>query len=172
MVFHITALSENFETVWISFAAMTYIVSILGNGLKSCCVTWFDLPLDIVDTLGISRPSIYRWQAIFEQHGSVIRQPIAPKGSERIITRAVLTAVHTLFETDSDLYLDELVLWLAIEHNIAVSISTLHATLKTLDSPERYSTRLQLSVMKNCENNGGRCREVRTFFRMDCSSSV
>ena len=31
----------------------------------------------------------------------------------------MLTAVHTLYSTDSDLYLDELVLWLAIHHNIA-----------------------------------------------------
>ena len=40
--------------------------------------------------------------------------------------------LYTLFETDSDLYLDKLVLGLAIEHNIAVSVSTLHATLKNV----------------------------------------
>lgn len=107
----------------------------ISPDLKECALKLWDQGWeieDIVDTLGISRPSIYRWQAIFDQHGSVIRPPVAPKGPERIITRAVLTAVHTLFETDSDLYLDELVLWLAIEHNIAVSVSTLHATLKNV----------------------------------------
>ena len=107
----------------------------INPDLKKCVLKLWDQGQeieDIVDTLGISRPSIYHWQVIFDQHGCVIRLPIAPKGPEWIITHAVLTAVHTLFETDSDLYLDKLVLWLAIEHNIAVSILTLHVTLKNV----------------------------------------
>lgn len=35
-----------------------------------------------------------------------------------------------LYEHESDLYLDELVLWLGVEHNIAISVSALHETLK------------------------------------------
>jgi len=38
-------------------------------------------------------------------------------GRARIVTRAVLTAVHTLYETESDLYLDWMSwrLWLVIK---------------------------------------------------------
>ena len=101
--------------------------------MKECALRLWDQGWEIeeiVDALGASRSSIFRWQAIFDEHGSVNRPLNALKGPERIITRAVLTAVHTLYETDSDLYLDELVLWLAVEHDITISVSALHATLK------------------------------------------
>ena len=81
---------------------------------------------DICDTLGVSRASLYRWDAIFEEHGDVIRPPSPLIGRTRIISRAVLTAVHTLFyEREPDLYLDELCTFLAVEHNLIVSKSTL-----------------------------------------------
>lgn len=64
---------------------------------------------DIIDAILVSHASIYRWKVIFEEHRS---------------------AVHTLYEQDSDLYLDELVLWLAIHHNIVISVSALHENLK------------------------------------------
>ncbi|KAF8225004.1 hypothetical protein L208DRAFT_1154692, partial [Tricholoma matsutake] len=54
----------------------------------------------------------------------------APYGPTRRLTRAVLMAVHTIYEQESDLYLDELVLWLAINHNIIISVSALHENLK------------------------------------------
>ncbi|KAF9470297.1 hypothetical protein BDN70DRAFT_764483, partial [Pholiota conissans] len=103
--------------------------------LKECALKLWDQGWevdDIIEVLEVSRMSIYRWRAIFEQHGSVNRPPSSPKGPERIITRAALTAVHTLYETDSDFYLDELVLWLAVEHDIAISVSALHSTLKSV----------------------------------------
>ena len=105
----------------------------ISSDMKECALNLWNQGWDtedIVDTLGISRTSLYRLQAIFDQYGSVNRPPSAPKGPARAITRAVLTAVQTLYENESDLYLDELVLWLGVEHNIAVSISTLHETLK------------------------------------------
>lgn len=67
-----------------------------------------------------------------EEHGSVIRPLSKLKGQERIITWAVLSTVQTLFEADSDFYLDEVVLWLAVEHNITISKAALHATLKSV----------------------------------------
>lgn len=41
----------------------------------------------------------------------------------------MLTAVQKLYEVDSDLYFDELFLWLAIEDGIKVSVSALHSTI-------------------------------------------
>ena len=57
------------------------------------------------------------------------KSPSALRGPARILTRAVLTAVHTLYTTDPDLYLDEIVLWLAIHHNISISVSALQQSL-------------------------------------------
>ena len=102
--------------------------------MKECALRLWDQGWDaedIIETFGISRVSLFRWQAIFDQYGSVNRPPSLQKGPESIITRAVLSAVQTLYENESDLYLNELVLWLGVEHNIAISVSALHATLKT-----------------------------------------
>ncbi|KIM74297.1 hypothetical protein PILCRDRAFT_33930, partial [Piloderma croceum F 1598] len=73
---------------------------------------------DICDTLSVSRASLYRWDAIFEEHGHVIRPPSPLVGRTRIITCAVLTAIHTLYEQEPDLYLDELCTFLAVQHNL------------------------------------------------------
>jgi hypothetical protein len=42
-----------------------------------------------------------------------------------IITKTVLTAVHTLYECDLDLYLDELYTLFAVEHSFVISKPTL-----------------------------------------------
>ena len=85
--------------------------------------------IDICNALSVSRASLYRWQAIFEEHGNVIRPKSPLIGRTRILVRATLTAIHTLYEQESDLYLDELVTFLAIEHSIIVSLSTLSRNL-------------------------------------------
>ena len=85
---------------------------------------------DITDILGISCASLYRWQAIFEEHGSVIRPPSPLKGQgTRILTRTLIQACQDLFSRESDLYLDEVVAWLALKHDIVISISTLARNL-------------------------------------------
>ncbi|KAJ8587260.1 hypothetical protein M405DRAFT_821850 [Rhizopogon salebrosus TDB-379] len=44
--------------------------------------------------------------------------------------RALLLAVQDLFAVDADLCLDEVCTWLAFEHNIIISLSTLSRTLE------------------------------------------
>ena len=80
---------------------------------------------DICFALLISRRSLYRWRQIFAEHGSVTKPASPIIGAKRIINRAVLTAIHTIYTEDSDLYLDELCTLLAAEHGIIVSQSTL-----------------------------------------------
>jgi transposase len=78
----------------------------------------------------VSRASIYRWQMIFDEHGTVNRPPSPLIGRTRTLTRTLLTACQTLFEDDSDLFLDEVVSWLAIHHDIVISTSTLSRNLR------------------------------------------
>ena len=85
---------------------------------------------DICDILDISCASLYRWQAIFEEHGSVIHPPSLLKGQRtHILTHALIQACQDLFSRESDLYLNEVVAWLALEHDIVISISTLARNL-------------------------------------------
>ena len=85
--------------------------------------------INICDALSVSRASLYCWQAIFEEHGNVIwpKSPLIRR--TRILVWATLTALHTLYEQESNLYLDELVTFLAVEHGIIVSLSTLSQNL-------------------------------------------
>jgi hypothetical protein len=104
----------------------------ISNDLKECALNLWDCGWDfedITDALLVSRTSLYRWRSISEEYGSVNRPSFALRGRIRTLTRAVLAAVHTLYTTDPDLYLDELVLWLAVHHDINISVSSLHENL-------------------------------------------
>jgi hypothetical protein len=104
----------------------------ISSDLKECALNLWDKGWalqDISNALLVSQASLYRWRAIFEEHGSVNKPRSSLLGPARIISRAVLTAVHILYTTDSDLYLDELVLWLAIHYNIAISVPALQQNL-------------------------------------------
>jgi transposase len=95
---------------------------------KLCALHLWDHGWEIEDicfALLISRRSLYRWRQIFAEHGSVTRPASPIIGAKRIINRAVLTAIHTIYTEDSDLYLDELRTLLAAEHGIFISQSTL-----------------------------------------------
>jgi transposase len=85
---------------------------------------------DITTALSVSHSSLFRWKAIFAVFGSVKKPPSPLAGRTRIITRAVLTAVHQIYTESSDTYVDELVWWLAIHNDIVISCSTLHRNLQ------------------------------------------
>ena len=85
--------------------------------------------IDICDALSVSRASLYRWQAIFEEHDNIIWPKSPLIGRTRILVQATLTALHTLYEQESDLYLDKLVTFLVVKHSIIVSLSTLSWSL-------------------------------------------
>jgi len=85
---------------------------------------------DICDILGVSRASLFRWHAIFEEHGTVICPPSPLKGQGlRVLTRTLIQACKDLFSQETDLFLDEVVAWLALTHDIAISTSTLSRNL-------------------------------------------
>ena len=96
----------------------------MGTGL----LLGWDIEL-IIDSLCISRASIYRWNKIFEEHQSVTRPPSAPIGRPRAIIRAVMTAIVQVYHNEADAYLDELVWWLAVHHDLPISRSALQKNL-------------------------------------------
>jgi len=116
---------------------------------------------DICNALGVSKSSCYRWHHIFDELGTV-KKPLSPlKGPTRIITRALLTAIEDLFIEDSDLFLDEVCTWLAFEHQITISTSTLSRNLT-----EAGLTRKILRKFA-CERDEVRREEFRASLRND-----
>jgi transposase len=99
---------------------------------KLCALNLWDHGWEIEDicfAMMISRSSLYRWRQIFAEYGSVTCPQTSIIGPKRIINRAVLTAIQDIYKEDSDLYLDELCILLAADHQIIVSKSTLSRNL-------------------------------------------
>ena len=127
---------------------------------------------DICDTLGVSRASLYRWDTIFEEHGNVIRPPSPLIGRTRIITRAVLTAVHALYEREPDLYLDELCMFLAVEHNLIVSKSTLSRNLAQAGLTYKILHKIAIERDEQLRDEWKESLRDRTKFQGDGSKFV
>lgn len=105
----------------------------ISPDLKECALRLWELgrdTLDITQVLCVSRASIYRWQRIFDEFGTPTNPHARVGGRSSIITRAVLTAVHDIYKGAPDLYLTELQYWLAIHHDIVISVSALQKTLE------------------------------------------
>ena len=73
---------------------------------------------------------MYWWHNIFAEFSSVNRPPSGLLRRLNIIICAVLTAIREVYHNEADAYLDELVWWLGIHHDIAISHSTLHKNLQ------------------------------------------
>ena len=84
----------------------------------------------IAESLCVSRSSLYRWRKLFEQYQTVQRPKSSIMGRPRLIVRAVLTAIKEVYHNEADAYLDQLVWWLAVHHDIAISPSGLLQNLQ------------------------------------------
>ncbi|KAJ7038443.1 hypothetical protein C8F04DRAFT_874612, partial [Mycena alexandri] len=84
---------------------------------------------DICYAFHVSPRSLYRWREIFDEFGKVTKPPSPLRGRERIISLAALNAAKEIFFHDPSVMLDELMWYLAIHHDIAISKSALQATL-------------------------------------------
>jgi hypothetical protein len=83
---------------------------------------------DIMHVFHVSRASLFRWRALFDKLGT-LEQPAPICRCTCIIGHAVLQACKNIFMHSPKTYLDELQWYLAIEHDIAISISALQASL-------------------------------------------
>lgn len=132
--------------------------------LKECALSlWnhgWDLE-DICEALGVSRASCYRWRKIVEEHGNVNRPPSPLVGRTRKITRAVLGAIEQLYSEDTDLFLDEVCMWLAVEHEIEISTSRLSRNLNDAGLTRKVLQKLAL------ERDEARREEFKQMLRTD-----
>jgi transposase len=105
----------------------------ISSDIKECALRLWQSGwswVDICAILCVSKSSLYRWVDIFDEFGAVTCPPPPLRGRPCIIGFTALTTMKELFEQHSDTYLDKLQWFLAIHHNIAISISALQLNLE------------------------------------------
>ncbi|KAJ3897475.1 hypothetical protein F5879DRAFT_982930, partial [Lentinula edodes] len=93
----------------------------ISPDLKNCALDLWERGWDrsdICSALGISSASLYRWIQIFNEFDSVVKSPSPLRGHPRMITLAALTAMKEIYNHHPDSYLDELVWFLALHHDV------------------------------------------------------
>jgi len=109
------------------------------------------------------------WRAIFEDHNSMTKPPFpsAPLELARIrLTHAVLTASRTVYTqaaADPDLYLYELVLWLALCQDIIISDPALQQYLTEAGLTREILISHSGRMKYYCSNDRGVRSRVITF---------
>lgn len=103
----------------------------ISSGLKEHTLQLLerDIPVEVAYLLGMSTSSIMRWHANYENHGSVA-PPKHLRGCPCLLKPHILAELCQLIEDKPTLYLDELRDWLAIYHDLPISILALHENLK------------------------------------------
>jgi transposase len=86
-------------------------------------------PLErIIEAMGVSRRSIGRWTDNYEALGTV-KAPSAITGRPRILNSTAVEGLHDLLVESPELYLDEIAEYLALYHDLPISITALHDNL-------------------------------------------
>ena len=90
------------------------------------------IPDNVADILGVSDRSIRRWENNMEQYGSVVPPPPLNRGRPRILNADMTHDLATLISEAPAMYLDEIQDWIAIVHDVGISITALHENIQDL----------------------------------------
>jgi transposase len=108
----------------------------ISPDLKKCAVELellgWDME-DVADILGVSSKSVKRWRDNMMDHGTLDRPHRRPPGPPRKLSSVILPQLLDLLREAPSLYLVEMSEWLAIIHDVKVSVPTIHRILKDVD---------------------------------------
>lgn len=121
---------------------------------------------DIAWILGISVRSIQRWERNLDVHGSVCPPKNPLQGRPPILTSRQTEELLLTVESAPELYLDELMEWLAIYHDVALSKSALHDILR--DCGQTYKLLRKAAVERDPEVR----QQFRTFVYHNISAEM
>jgi transposase len=97
---------------------------------------------EIADLLRVSVRSIHRWEHNQDVYDSVIPPPQLPQGRPRILPYEVLDTLHILLSAEPSAYLMDIQNWLAMEYNIALSLSGIQRNLTQFSLTHKKLTTL------------------------------
>ena len=106
----------------------------------------------VIDVLGVSRASVYRWKKNYELYGSVLAPNSGLRGRPSVVTSDMLGDIQDLLHSRPDYYIDEIQQWLLIAHGISVSTTTVHRCIR--DAGYTFKLlRLQVRLRNEAEIN-------------------
>lgn len=108
------------------------------------------IPEDVMEIFGVSASSLYRWRHNLEQYGSVVPPPNPTHGRPRLLTADQTDAVLSFLDECAARYLDEIMEWLAVHHEVAIGRSTLHAIIR--DAGYTYKALRRKAAERNPES--------------------
>ena len=111
---------------------------------------------DVAKVFGVSSRSIYRWSNLVEATG-IPDLPSVNRGRVYLLNSAAIDGLQGLIKDNASRFLDEIVDWLAIHHDILISITALHDNLHDLGPT--YKT-IKRTAAQHVE-------EVRALWRED-----
>jgi transposase len=100
------------------------------RSLKLIAEGWFIE--QIIEALGVSHRSIGRWADNYETFGSV-EPPAVITGRPRALNPPAIEGLSDLLSESPGLYLDEIAEYLALYHDLPISITALHDNLIELE---------------------------------------
>ncbi|KAI0755856.1 hypothetical protein C8Q74DRAFT_1176254, partial [Fomes fomentarius] len=85
----------------------------------------------VVAALGVSKRTLGRWQASFQQYDHISRLTYLC-GRRRKLTAKHLQDLQELIRANPGIYLEEVVEWFACHHDLPISITSIHGALQGL----------------------------------------
>lgn len=106
----------------------------ISNDLKEHALRLWNHGWDLEDIgealgSGVSRSTCYRWRKTFEELGAVDRPPSPLVRHTGTIVRAILGGIEELYLQDSELLMDHVCTWFAVEHQIEITTSAVSHAL-------------------------------------------
>lgn len=90
------------------------------------------VPFDVIEVLGVSIRSFWRWRRNIREHGTVLSLPPITPGRPPLLNAAIASDMYKLLEEYPAMYLDKIQQWLIVAHDVAMAKSTLHQNLRDL----------------------------------------
>lgn len=84
---------------------------------------------EICEIMDVSPRSITRWKKNILLHGTFTPPPVPIQGRLKLLNANQMHDLFTLLEESPDLYLDEIQTWIAVHHDLLISISALQVNI-------------------------------------------
>ncbi|KAK7015994.1 hypothetical protein R3P38DRAFT_3203726 [Favolaschia claudopus] len=85
---------------------------------------------DVCEILGVSRASLFRWRENKEDYGTVRAPSTTVRGRPRNLNADQTHDLFTLLAEAPELYLDEIMDWVAVTHDTGISRSALDRLIR------------------------------------------